>query len=164
MVRHSVVAYRNDTASGLQDVDFDGDAWLGYVPIQMADTICVLDRLPPGAAAVLIKQTHVYKDLFCQLGQRKSSRSVLLMGTAASAGLWKERYHLRPERISKCRVPFLNSSGGMIKSCSTHHGSEHVPRLSAVQKIRSRSFWKTMLAKSHKSGLRRASLGNRFEE
>ena len=30
----------------------------------MADTICVQDRLPPGAAAVLINQTHTYKDLF----------------------------------------------------------------------------------------------------
>ena len=30
----------------------------------MSDTICVQDRLPPGAAAVLINQTHTYRDLF----------------------------------------------------------------------------------------------------
>jgi SAM-dependent methyltransferase len=64
MVRHSVVVYRNDRPGGRQVVDFTGDAWLGYVPIRMSDTICVQERLPPGAAAVLINQTHTYKDLF----------------------------------------------------------------------------------------------------
>ena len=30
----------------------------------MSDTICVQERLPPGAAAVLINQAHTYRDLF----------------------------------------------------------------------------------------------------
>ena len=30
----------------------------------MPDTICVLDRLPPGAAAVLINRAHTFRDLF----------------------------------------------------------------------------------------------------
>jgi len=34
----------------------------------MSDTICVQDRLPTGAAAVLINQTHAYKDLFWPIG------------------------------------------------------------------------------------------------
>ena len=29
-----------------QPISFDGDAWLGYVPIRMPDTICVQERLP----------------------------------------------------------------------------------------------------------------------
>ena len=68
MVRHSVVAYRNDNADGPQQLSFAGDAWLGYVPIRRADTICVQDRLPPGAAAVLINQSHTYTDLFMPIG------------------------------------------------------------------------------------------------
>jgi SAM-dependent methyltransferase len=64
MVRHSVVVYRNDNPDGAQPVSFDGDAWLGYVPIRMPETICVEERLPPGAAAVLINRSHTYKDLF----------------------------------------------------------------------------------------------------
>jgi SAM-dependent methyltransferase len=64
MVRHSLVAYRNDSAGGQQQVSFDGETWLGYVPIRMSDTICVQDRLPAGAAAVVINQTHTYRDLF----------------------------------------------------------------------------------------------------
>jgi hypothetical protein len=40
------------------------DAWLDTVPIRMLDTIAVEERLPPGAAAVLINQTHTDRDLF----------------------------------------------------------------------------------------------------
>ena len=43
---------------------FAGDAWLGYVPLRMSDTISVQQRLPPGAAAVLINQNHTYSDIF----------------------------------------------------------------------------------------------------
>ncbi|MGB7951107.1 MAG: class I SAM-dependent methyltransferase [Candidatus Binatia bacterium] len=64
MVRHSAVVYRDDSPGGAQPVSFAGDDWRGYVPIRMPDTICVQERLPPGAAAVLINQTHTYRDLF----------------------------------------------------------------------------------------------------
>lgn len=64
MVRHSAVVYRDDNPGGAQPVSFAGDAWLGYVPIRMADTICVQERLPVGAAAVLINRTHTCRDLF----------------------------------------------------------------------------------------------------
>jgi hypothetical protein len=64
MVRHSAVVYRDDRPVGPQPVDFSGDAWLGYVPLRMPDTISVQERLPPGAASVLINQTHAYRDLF----------------------------------------------------------------------------------------------------
>jgi SAM-dependent methyltransferase len=64
MVRHSVVAYRDDSPGSRQPVRFEGDAWLGYVPIRMSDTICVQERLPAGAAGVLINQTHTYRDLY----------------------------------------------------------------------------------------------------
>ena len=63
MVRHSMVAYRDDSPGGVQRISFEGDAWLGYVPLRMPDTICVEDRLPPGADGVLINQTHAYRDL-----------------------------------------------------------------------------------------------------
>jgi hypothetical protein len=64
MVTHSVVAYRNDNPLGPQQPSFNGDAWLGYVPIRMPDTIMVQERLPTGAAAVLINQTHTYRDIY----------------------------------------------------------------------------------------------------
>ena len=64
MLRHSAVLYRNDHPGGQQMVSFSGDAWPDYVPIRMSDTICVEERLPAGAAAVLINRTHTYTDLF----------------------------------------------------------------------------------------------------
>ena len=64
MARHSAILYRNDNPGDPQPVSFTGEAWLDYVPIRMSDTICVQERLPPGAAAVLINQTHTYRDLF----------------------------------------------------------------------------------------------------
>jgi len=69
MLRHSAVVYRNDGPWGSepvssQSVSFAGDDWLAYVPIRVSDTISVQDRLPSGAAAVLINQTHTYRDLF----------------------------------------------------------------------------------------------------
>jgi SAM-dependent methyltransferase len=63
MIRHSAVVYRSDCPGGLPKVRFDDDAWPGYVPIRMPDTICIQDRLPPGAAAVLINRSHTYTDL-----------------------------------------------------------------------------------------------------
>jgi SAM-dependent methyltransferase len=69
MIRHSVVAYRNDDPGASHLVTFAGDAWLGYVPIRMPDTICVRDRLPPEAAGVLINQSHTCRDLFLPINQ-----------------------------------------------------------------------------------------------
>ena len=63
MPHHSAVIYRDDRTSSDQHVTFAGDEWLGYVPIRMADTICVEERLPAGAAGVLINQTHTDRDL-----------------------------------------------------------------------------------------------------
>lgn len=63
MVRHSAVVYRDDTPSP-QAIQFSGDAWLSYVPIRMTDTICVEERVPQGATAVLINRTHTYTDIF----------------------------------------------------------------------------------------------------
>ena len=64
MLRHSVIAHRSDDASGGERISFAGDAWQRYVPIRMPDTVRVQERLPPGAAAVLISQSHTYHDIY----------------------------------------------------------------------------------------------------
>ena len=71
MLRHSLVVYQDDRTSDRHQISFDSDTWLGYVPIRMSDTICVQDRLPAGAAAVLINQTHTYRDLLLPIGSRE---------------------------------------------------------------------------------------------
>jgi hypothetical protein len=64
MVRHSAVVYHDDSSAQLHRIDFAHDGWLDYVPIQMADTVCVLERLPDRAAAVLINRGHTFRDIF----------------------------------------------------------------------------------------------------
>jgi SAM-dependent methyltransferase len=64
MVRHSLVAHRDDEPGASQPLSFTGDAWPDYVPIRAPDTICVQERLPPGAAAVLINRGHTYTDIY----------------------------------------------------------------------------------------------------
>ena len=64
MVRHSLVAYRNDSPACRRRIDFSSDDWLKFVPIRTPDTICVLECLPDGAAGILINRTHTYRDLY----------------------------------------------------------------------------------------------------
>jgi SAM-dependent methyltransferase len=71
MIRHSVVAYRDESPAA--PVSFDGDAWLDYVPIRVPDTICVQERLPPGAAAVLINRSHTYTDIYLPINAQQKN-------------------------------------------------------------------------------------------
>jgi SAM-dependent methyltransferase len=64
MSNHDFIAYRNDGDSSSAEVRFDDDRLLSYVPVRRAWTMCVEERLPPGAAGALLNQTHLYNDLF----------------------------------------------------------------------------------------------------
>lgn len=64
MSNHSFVVYRSDVEDDGAKVRFDGEDYLRYVPIRLPWTICVQERLPPGAAGVLINQTHLFNDLY----------------------------------------------------------------------------------------------------
>ncbi len=62
MVRHSLIAIRPDRAAE-PVVRFDGEDWRGYVPVKPHTVTVVHDRLPDGAAAVLLNRAHEYTDL-----------------------------------------------------------------------------------------------------
>ncbi len=64
MARHSLVAYRDDEPRDAHHLRFSGDDWPRYVPVRLPDTIAVEERLPPGAAAVLINRSHSHTDLY----------------------------------------------------------------------------------------------------
>jgi SAM-dependent methyltransferase len=71
MLRHSLVLYRNDGGDAAGQLDFAGDASSRYVPVRMPDTICVEERLPPKAAAVLINRSHTYTDIYLPIDGRE---------------------------------------------------------------------------------------------
>ncbi|HEX7231113.1 MAG TPA: class I SAM-dependent methyltransferase [Candidatus Binatia bacterium] len=87
MIRHSVVAYRDDNPDDSQRVSFAGDAWLGYVPLRMPDTICVQERLPAGAAGVLINQTHSYTDLIMPIDPTEKRLFDAIDGSSSIGGI-----------------------------------------------------------------------------
>ncbi len=70
MVRHSAIV-GHPRAAGSRQVIFAGDAFLDYVPIRMPDTLCIQEKLPPGAAAVLINRKHSYTDLYLPINAQQ---------------------------------------------------------------------------------------------
>jgi SAM-dependent methyltransferase len=64
MLTHSVIVRRDDYAGRSHAISFSGAAWLDYVPLRVPDTLCVQERLPPGAAAVLINRAHTDTDIY----------------------------------------------------------------------------------------------------
>jgi hypothetical protein len=97
-------------------VSFAAEAWREYVPIRMADMICVQEHLPSGAAAVLINQTHTNRDLILPITAAEKRWLDGSMGTAKLARSWKDLRQPHPNRHSFSRRGLsLNNSGGMIR-------------------------------------------------
>jgi len=71
MVRHSVIVYRNDQLGENRPIQFEDRRWQSYVPIRLPMTISVQEGLPPGAAAVLINQSHTYTDLYLPINKEE---------------------------------------------------------------------------------------------
>jgi SAM-dependent methyltransferase len=70
MARHAVIAYGDELGRDESVIDFGGEAWLRYVPIKLPDTVALCEKLPPGAAAVLINRNHTYTDLYLPIDER----------------------------------------------------------------------------------------------
>ena len=64
MSNHNFVVYRSDMKSDGLKIRLDDERHLRYVPVRMPWTICGQEQLPPGAAGVLINQTHLFNDLY----------------------------------------------------------------------------------------------------
>jgi SAM-dependent methyltransferase len=71
MLRHSAVVYRKDRKSQNLSIRFDGYGWDSVVPLLVPETICVRERLPAGAVAVLINTTHTQTDLFLPIDKQQ---------------------------------------------------------------------------------------------
>ena len=69
ITNHDLVAQPSNTDSW--KVRFDGESHLNYVPIRRPWTICMQERIPPGAAGVLLNQTHLFNDLFMMVNEQQ---------------------------------------------------------------------------------------------
>ena len=71
MSNHSFVVHRKDADRDGSAIRFDDESFLRYVPIRAAWTICVQKSIPPGAAGVLVNQTHIFSDLFVIVNEQE---------------------------------------------------------------------------------------------
>ena len=65
MTCHSLIAYRGN----VNKFSFDNSA----IPLRLPSTICVEERLPPGAAGVLLNRSHQFHDLILMLTAKEKS-------------------------------------------------------------------------------------------
>jgi SAM-dependent methyltransferase len=63
MVRHNLIAYRDDHPGASEPITFGGDGWRDYVPIRLPWTMCVREQVPPGSVAVLVNRAHTFTDI-----------------------------------------------------------------------------------------------------
>jgi SAM-dependent methyltransferase len=73
ITQHNFVAYRNDRAQTAQPIRFTGEQWRSYVPVRLPWTKTVRERLPAGAAAVLLNPVHKHTDLFLPITAAEDS-------------------------------------------------------------------------------------------
>ena len=71
MTTHSVIAYRNDLSNAANKIDFEGATWRSFVPIRLPWTICITERLPKGAAGVLLNRSHQFHDLIIVIDEKE---------------------------------------------------------------------------------------------
>lgn len=85
MANHSFVAYRSDADHERSRIHFDDDDFLRYVPLRLPWTLCGQKSLPPGAAGVLINQTHLFQDLFIIINEREKQMFDAIDGRRTAA-------------------------------------------------------------------------------
>jgi SAM-dependent methyltransferase len=87
MLRHSLIAYRDDAPGDGCFPRFEGKEWPTYVPIRLPETVCLRERLPAGAAAILVNQSHEYHDLFLPIDSEQLRLYEAIDGKTAITGL-----------------------------------------------------------------------------
>jgi SAM-dependent methyltransferase len=79
MTCHSLIAYSSD----VHRFSFDNSS----IPLRLPTTICVEERLPPGAAGVLLNRSHQFHDLILMLNAKEKSMFERIDGRRSIAEL-----------------------------------------------------------------------------
>jgi hypothetical protein len=132
MGTHSMLVARGD-AENVCDVQagFDDDRWERYVPMRLPYTRCIEERLPAGAAAVLLNRSHQHHDLIVPIDKTEKGvfdaidgrRSIAEIGGSRNRELAKELF----ERLWRYDQVVFDTSAGAISSGrlqAEHHGSQ----------------------------------------
>ena len=87
MARHSVIIHRDDDPADWWRYGPGGAGWLDSVPIRRPQTLMIEERLPPGAAAVLINRSHTYADLVLPIDAKEKMLVDAIDGQRSIASL-----------------------------------------------------------------------------
>ena len=87
MARHSPIVGLRQTPPNDRAIQFDGDHWRSFVPIRLPNTLCIQERLPPGAAAVLLNQSHTNTDLVLPIDVLEKRLFDAIDGRCSVAGI-----------------------------------------------------------------------------
>jgi len=82
MTRHSAIVYRASKHEVIAPVDLDEADFEKCVPIRLPHTICVTERLPPGAAGVLLNRSHQFHDLVLPIDAQQKKIFEAINGSA----------------------------------------------------------------------------------
>lgn len=85
MTCHSAIAYGANSDKAAIQFPIDDDCWRGYVPLRLPSTMCVQERLPPGAAGVLLNRSHPFHDLILMIDQKEKCMVDLIDGRRSIA-------------------------------------------------------------------------------
>ena len=143
MLRHSLIAYRDDRPGDRHLPRFDEDDWLGYTPLRLPETISVRERLPAGAAAALINRSHSDPDLVLFVDAAELQMVEAIDGQRSIADI-VQRLAGPASRDASCASKLAACSsgcGGTIRSCSTHRIRTTSPETSHEAKHRSCHEW-----------------------
>ena len=69
MPNHSMVVHPKNSKNSGARIKFDDERLSRYVPVRLPWTVCVQEGLPPGAAGVLVNQTHMFSDLYLVINE-----------------------------------------------------------------------------------------------
>ena len=103
MASHSLLAYRSDGNKDGVKIPLDSDAWPSYVPLRMATTICVQERLPSGAAGVLLNRSHRFHDLILAIDAQEKKIFDAIDGRRSIAEIM---HHVGNDGSSDARIFF----------------------------------------------------------
>ncbi|MEM9061050.1 MAG: methyltransferase [Pseudomonadota bacterium] len=85
MVEHTTIAYRDDLGEDPQDLAFGTDQSETMIPHRVATSVTVTERLPEGAAAVLINRAHSFTDLYLPVDAGQLAAFEAIDGTRSVA-------------------------------------------------------------------------------
>jgi len=100
MLRHSLIAGRADDPAARPLATGDGPSDQ-HVPVRLPETVHIEERLPRGAAAVLINRGHTHTDLFLPIDAQEARLFAAIDGRRSVGAI------ARAEGLVECARPFF---------------------------------------------------------